>query len=200
MKVFLKVLKAIVDVIMTTIIVVGIVFIVAYFFGIEPYVVESGSMEPTIQTGSICFVNTKTKYDSIKENDIIAFRMGSDSRATHRAISVTSGGIATKGDNNELKDEGLVTQDRYVGKTLFSIPKVGFIVKIIQTTKGKIIFATFIIVLFLAGLLLGDSSKKKAKLKEIEASKKEAPEESNKDDDKTKINEENSEYKADNKE
>lgn len=173
MKIFWKIVKKILNIIITLIIVIGIAFIVAYFAGIEPFVVESGSMEPKIQTGSVCFVNKKAKYDDVKVNDIIAFNLGNNSRATHRAISISSDGITTKGDNNELEDEGLVTRDRFYGKTLFSIPKIGFLVKIIQTTKGKVIFATFIIVLFLAGILLGDSSKKKDKKEEIKEEFKE---------------------------
>ena len=167
MKVFLKVLRGILNTLITLVIIIGIAFIGAYVCGIEPYVVESGSMEPSIKTGSVCFVNTKAKYDSVKVNDVIAFKLGGNSKATHRVIDIGSDGITTKGDNNELQDEGLVTEERFVGKTIFSIPKIGIFVKIIQTTKGKVIFTTFIIVLFLAGILLGDSSKKKDKKEEI---------------------------------
>lgn len=173
---FVKILKGIISTLLTAVIVVGIAFVVAYFCGIEPFVIESGSMEPTLKTGSVCFVNKKAQYEAVKVGDVIAFDIGSGTRATHRAVSITDEGIKTKGDNNQLEDENIVTKDKFYGKTLFSIPKIGYIVKVVQTTKGKIIFATFIIVLFLAGIFLGEPSKKnnkKEKNKDIDTENKE---------------------------
>lgn len=56
---------------------------------IEPRIVLSGSMEPKIHTGSICFINKKVPYDKIKTGDIIAFKAGKNTMVTHRVISVT---------------------------------------------------------------------------------------------------------------
>ena len=58
---------------MTLIIAIGGLFLVLYFLGIVPYVVLSGSMEPTIKTGSLCFVNKNISIDKIKEKDIIVY-------------------------------------------------------------------------------------------------------------------------------
>ena len=69
------VIKAFSNALMTLIITVGVIFIALYFIGIVPYVVESGSMEPKIQTGSLSFVNKHINYDNIEENDIIAFKV-----------------------------------------------------------------------------------------------------------------------------
>lgn len=41
--------------------------LVIQMFGIKPYIVMSGSMEPTIHTGSVCFVNTIADYSDIKK-------------------------------------------------------------------------------------------------------------------------------------
>lgn len=65
---------------------------------IEPRIVLSGSMEPKIHTGSICFINKKVPYDKIKTGDIIAFKAGKNTMVTHRVISVTNSGFETKGD------------------------------------------------------------------------------------------------------
>ena len=65
---------------------------------IEPRIVLSGSMEPKIHTGSICFINKKVPYDKIKTGDIIAFKAGKNTMVTHRVISVTNAGFETKGD------------------------------------------------------------------------------------------------------
>ena len=60
----MKILKIIVDVILTLIIIVGAGCIAMYIYGIRPYVVISGSMEPTIKTGSVSFINTKVDFNS----------------------------------------------------------------------------------------------------------------------------------------
>ena len=161
MKKFLKILNFIFNSILTIIIIIGILFIGLYIIGIEPSVVQSGSMEPQIETGSVCFINKLVKYDDIKENDIIAFKLPTGVGVTHRVIKITNEGFTTKGDNNETEDLIKTTKENYIGKNIFSIPKVGYAVKLIQTTRGKIILGTIILVIFLAGLLIGEPSKKK---------------------------------------
>jgi len=158
----MKILIGIINVLTTLIIVVGVVFIGLYIFGITPYVVLSGSMEPTIKTGSLCFINKHAKYEKIKEKDVIAFKKDG-TLVTHRVYSVTEEGFETKGDNNDDKDGGLVTKDNFVGKNVFWLPKVGYGVKLVQSTKGKIIFGTCVVLLFMAGLLLGEDKKKVSK-------------------------------------
>jgi len=158
----MKIIKGLINVLTTLIIVVGVIFIGLYIFGITPYVVLSGSMEPTIKTGSLCFINKHAKYENIKDKDIIAFK-SNNVLVTHRVDSITDEGFITKGDNNENQDGGVVTKSNYVGKNMFWIPKLGYAVKIVQSTKGKIIFGTFIVLLFMAGLLLGEDKKKVSK-------------------------------------
>ena len=156
-----NVIKALVNVLMTLILIVGITFIVLYVIGIEPFVVESGSMEPTIHTGSISFVNKHVKYDSIKENDVIAFTLPTGNKATHRVIKITDEGFETKGDNNQNSDGISTTRQNYIGKNVFSIPKAGYLIKQTQTAKGKIILITVIVIILLSGFLLGDDNKTK---------------------------------------
>jgi signal peptidase len=159
----MKIVKAIVNVLTTIIIGVGGLILVLYLFGIVPYVVLSGSMEPTIDTGSLCFINKNAKYEDVKEKDIIAFKLSDGTLVTHRAIEITETGIVTKGDNNDGADSNQVKKDNFVGKNLFWIPKVGYAVKAFQSTKGKIIVITSIVLLFAAGFLFGENKKKEVK-------------------------------------
>ncbi len=156
----MKIIKGIINALLTLVIVVGVIFIGLYIIGITPYVVLSGSMEPTIKTGSVCFINKHVKYENIKEKDIIAFKMSDGTLVTHRVDSINSETFITKGDANDVKD-GESTKDKYVGKNIFWIPKVGYVVKAIQTTKGRIMAGTIVIVLFAAAFLIGEPSKKK---------------------------------------
>ena len=162
MEIFQKVIKVLVNTLVTLILIVGITFIVLFIAGIEPYVVESGSMQPTIETRSVSFINKNIKYQDIKENDIIAFRALSGDKVTHRAINITSEGIETKGDSNENSDGISTKEDNYLGKNIFSIPKAGYAVKFTQTTRGRIILITIIIAILVAGFF-GNSNKSKKK-------------------------------------
>ncbi len=119
----MKIIKGIINALLTLVIVVGVIFVGLYIIGITPYVVLSGSMEPTIKTGSVCFINKHVKYENIKEKDIIAFKMSDGTLVTHRVASINSESFVTKGDANDIKD-GESTKDKYVGKNIFWIPKV----------------------------------------------------------------------------
>ena len=155
---------------MTAIIVIGCLFILLFVIGIEPFVVESGSMEPTIETGSLVFINKNISYDEIINNDIVAFYIETGAKVVHRVINVTNDGFETKGDSNASSDGISTTRNNYIGKSVFSIPKAGYIVKLMQTKRGKIVVITMIIVLILAGILIGKPSNKK---KENQESKEE---------------------------
>ena len=80
---------------------------------------------------------------------------------THRVVEVTDSGLTTKGDNNEDIDGSITTKDNYVGKNIIWIPKIGYAIKAFQSTKGKIIIITCIVLLFVSGLLFGEDKKKK---------------------------------------
>ena len=159
----MKIITKIINILLTLVIIIGLIFVFLYAIKIEPYVVLSGSMEPTIETGSLCFINKNTKIEDVKENDIIAFKLSDGTLVTHRAIEIKDTGIVTKGDNNNGADSNEVKKDNFVGKNLFWIPKVGYVVKAFQTTSGKIIIITSIVLLFAVGFLFGDNKKKELK-------------------------------------
>ena len=97
----------------------------------------------------------------IKENDIIAFKIPTGNKATHRVIRITEEGFETKGDANEDADGFITTKETYYGKNIFSIPKLGYVIKATQTKKGKVILITIIIVLLVAGFSIGENKKGK---------------------------------------
>lgn len=61
----------------------ALVLLIPGLFGIQPYVVYSGSMEPEIPTGAVVF--TKEGEFSPKKGDIITFHNG-DTVVTHRVV------------------------------------------------------------------------------------------------------------------
>lgn len=142
--------------------IIFIVFVVGAFslligslFGINPYIVLSGSMEPSIKTGSLCFIDTNIKYDDIKVGDIIAYKKGSD-MITHRVVSIAQDGMVTKGDSNDVSDGLSVNDSNYFGKTQFSIPYLGYIVEFIQVHKGTILRVLISMMAILLALTIVD--------------------------------------------
>lgn len=94
-------------------------------FGIRPFVVVSGSMEPAIQTGSISWVNLRADADHLKQGDILAFERNDGELVLHRIVRRTEAGMVTMGDANQVPDAALVRAHQIKGKVLFSVPYVG---------------------------------------------------------------------------
>lgn len=139
-------------------IIVIMLFLVPRFIGIRPYIVLSGSMEDEIKTGSVAYVDTKVKAEEIKEGDIIAFNMGAK-QITHRVISINSDNtFTTKGDANKVVDPNSVKFSNCLGKTIFSLPYLGYMLGAAQTKIGYIILI-FIIGLNLTTLIFNDEDK-----------------------------------------
>ena len=159
----IKAIKAIINALMTVILILGIAFILLYLVGIEPFVVISGSMEPKIQTGSLCFINKHAKYSSIKVNDVIAYEASTGDKVTHRVINITDEGMETQGDKNNISDGISTNENNFIGKNIFSIPKLGYGIKLMQTSRGKVIVITLVIVILLSAFLIDDNKGKRVK-------------------------------------
>ena len=126
--------------------------LVLYLFGIRPYAVKTGSMEPAIHEGSLCFINQRTPFEQVKVGQVIAFKTG-DALVTHRVVGIDEEGITTKGDANNVVDAAKVTKENYIGKNETVVPFVGMIPLYVRSSSGRaaliIIFGAFL----LTGLL-----------------------------------------------
>ncbi len=102
-------------------------------------VVQSGSMEPAIKTGSIVIVSQEKDY---KKGDVISFKdiaKPKDS-ITHRIydLEVIGGKIyyITKGDANNAPDLRRVTQKDIIGKVIVNVPYIGYAVAFARKPIG----------------------------------------------------------------
>src|SRR3989338_11296725 len=108
-------------------------------------IVKSGSMEPSIKTGSFVVVKPSGSY---AVGDIVTF--GKDTKTdiptTHRIVSsrAQEGVIlfTTKGDANEDNDTNEIKQNDVHGKVLFDVPFFGYIIDLARKPIG---FAVLII-------------------------------------------------------
>ena len=111
----------------------------------QSFVVVSGSMEPNIPVGSIIFVESDVSAEEIDEGDVITFSKGRNTRTTTHRVhekhvssvdESKSISFTTKGDANENPDTERVYRDDIVGKLLFSIPFVGYVISFADTDVG----------------------------------------------------------------
>ena len=119
----------IITILVTVLAIIGVsLFIVCPIFKIRPYIVLSSSMEPTIKTGSIVWINEKN-IENIEKGEIITYKLDDSNIVTHRVDSFTSeNSIITKGDNNKEVDFSPIVREQVIGKYLFHIEYLGYIV------------------------------------------------------------------------
>jgi signal peptidase len=148
--------------------------------GHQMFIVLSGSMNPSFDTGSMVFVKP-TKPSEINQGEIITFRGLGDGRqlVSHRVVSVnnTEDGITftTKGDANKVPDPNPVPARNLVGKVIFAVPYLGYFMNFAQTRQG-IIFLVFIpaailIMVELIGILKNMKTRKKEQAVQCETQK-----------------------------
>lgn len=111
---------------------------------LDARVVQTGSMEPAIGTGSVVFISPETVY---AVGDIITFdrrESGLEIPVTHRVIEtrISEGRMVyvTKGDANESQDLNPVYEDEVLGKVAFHIPLIGYLLDVARTPFGFLLF------------------------------------------------------------
>ena len=86
-----------------------------YYGEYKPMIIISESMTPTIEVNGLLLID-KTPFSELKEGDIIVFDTIEYGLVGHRIISELEYGFKTKGDNNKVEDNWIVTESMYKGK------------------------------------------------------------------------------------
>lgn len=143
------------------------------FLGYKPFIVLSGSMEPSIMTGDMVFVK-ETDPDSLKVGDVIAYKSGS-AVVTHRIVEVKSENgetrYVTQGDANNAADQSLVKPADVEGIYQRRVAGAGNLAMFMQTTTGMILFVVCPLVLFVLWDVIHrqlESRKEVSRTKELE--------------------------------
>jgi len=116
----------------------------------QVYIVQSGSMEPTINTGSIVVVKPVSEYHA---GDIITFsRNRAEIPVTHRIIELVEQNgrqqFSTRGDANKSADMETISQRQILGKVRFNIPYLGYGIAAVKQPLG------FLFVIIIPALLI----------------------------------------------
>lgn len=119
------------------------------YLRIKSFTVLSGSMEPSILTGSVIYTMKNLGYNL---GDVITYKTPSGQTVTHRIVGVENNGeviYRTKGDANSAVDSTPVTSEMIIGKTYFSIPFIGRVGAVLKDPKGlmTVVFLPAIIVI-----------------------------------------------------
>ncbi|MCW2856064.1 MAG: signal peptidase [Marmoricola sp.] len=150
------------EVLLTSAAVLGVLCIlltsVGLLFGIRPLLFRSGSMSPTIQTGDLSLSRTVAAAD-LRPGDVVSVLTADGQRVTHRVVSSTYVGGATreltlKGDANKAPDTQVydVTSAQRV---IFTVPKAGYVVNWFSRMPGVLVLVAYVL-----GMLLLASGKR----------------------------------------
>lgn len=105
------------------------------------YNVSTGSMKPTLPVGSLIIVKSEPDY---KIGDVVTYASkNSKIPVTHRIVEISQEDNAinyrTKGDANMVPDMETFDKSAIVGKKIFTIPLLGFLVSLAKTRSGAIL-------------------------------------------------------------
>ena len=100
------------------------------------YVVLTGSMEPSISPGDYITI-AKINPKNLQVNDIVSYKKNG-AVITHQIIEIKGDSIKTQGTANNVADNP-INKNEVLGKYLFKIPKVGYIITFFNSTSGLII-------------------------------------------------------------
>ena len=147
------ILRVIAVVIFVFVLGVALLLTVPRFFGYEPFIVVSRSMEPSIRVGGTVYVKSGNPLE-YEEGDIVCFYMNAESETptTHRVVENDrrEGMLVTKGDANEKEDIVPIPYEYVVGKVGFYINGLGYLLAGLNSLYGKLLY----LALFLIGVIL----------------------------------------------
>ncbi|MGH2761442.1 MAG: signal peptidase I [Thermoleophilaceae bacterium] len=127
-------------------------------FGHRSLTVISGSMEPTLETGSVVVDEVIAPVEA-RPGDIVTFNDPVRRRqVTHRLRSMrVEGGVAhmvTKGDANDAAERWSVPVTGEIGRVAYQVPKLGYVRALMSTREVRLGLVGM--VLLLGVLLLWD--------------------------------------------
>lgn len=138
------------------------------------FVVQTGSMEPAIPTGSVILVQPQESY---QVGDVVTVKISPEANprnpnltVTHRITEITEENgerlYTTKGDANAAADLDLRPQDSVIGRSLVHVPYLGYPVGFAKTQIGFIVLIVIPATLIVYSEILSIKKEIKRKIKE----------------------------------
>lgn len=141
--------------------VLGIIIIsslVLYLLNYRVRIVVSGSMEPTIKTGSLMYykkISEEDVYEKISIDTIITYKSSDGIDVTHQVISLDeeSDAIITQSILSDSTADKPIKANQVLGIYAFSIPLLGFVINFLKNPFVLIGIIIIIILFILCNLL-----------------------------------------------
>lgn len=125
-------------------------------FNYQFFLVQSGSMEPSIITGDVIIVKPSHTYH---QNDVVTFVDYNQRVVTHRIIEIQEKNnglnLITKGDANRVQDNAQITPNQIIGKVVLTLPRLGYLI-----TFGRSKLGLILLVIIPAALIIYGESRK----------------------------------------
>ena len=177
MKAVKKIWDWISGILVTVVVLLAIALVGVRVVGLQPYVVLSGSMEPTYHVGSLIYVKA-VDYKELTVGDPITYMVSQDTVVTHRIIEVlvdeedpNTIRYFTQGDANDVPDGSSVHYKNIIGKPVFSIPYLGYVSNYIQNPPGSYMAiaagALLILLVVLPDVFAEEESSKKKEKEQV---------------------------------
>jgi signal peptidase len=134
-------------------------------------------MEPAIPLGGLVIVKPTEGY---VKDDVITFRSEADPKqtVTHRIVEIVEDedlkriSYKTKGDANEEADRELVDSRRVIGRVVYTVPYLGYVVSFAQTQVGFVVLVVIPATIIIYSELLKIKSEVGEFIKKRKVSKK----------------------------
>lgn len=146
-----KVWDIISTIVVILVVVIAMLLVGVRIFGLRPFTVLSGSMEPTYHTGSLIYVK-EVDPSEVQVGDPITFVLNEDLVvATHRVVEIDEENqyFYTKGDANDAVDGSPVHFNNLIGVPVFTIPGLGYVANYIQNPPGMYIAIALVAILLI---------------------------------------------------
>lgn len=100
------------------------------------FLVQSGSMRPTMNVGDVILVYENGIFDL---GDVVTYYDGANRVVTHRIVEKDGDKLTTKGDANKDSDRQKIGNYQIIGVVKMVIPKIGYLASYIKTLPGLIL-------------------------------------------------------------
>lgn len=174
-----KVWDIISTIVVILVVVIAMLLVGVRIFGLSPFTVLSGSMEPTYLTGSLIYVK-EVDPSEVQVRDPITFVLNVDLVvATHRVVEIDEENqyFYTKGDANDAVDGSRVHFNNLIGVPVFTIPGLGYVANYIQNPPGMYIAIALVAILLIFVVLSffvddeeGKKNKERKRKKKVQGS------------------------------
>ena len=132
-------------------ILLSLVVLALPYLGWDNGAIISGSMEPTLEVGSMVVTQPYADSEDPQVGDIITFTRPRLGVICHRIVSLNPAGpgYITQGDANDSADLWVVLRKEIIGKVVFHLPYLGYTSDFVRSKYG------FLLLILLPGTVIG---------------------------------------------